>query len=42
MILLGRVARTKPDLSQAALDALDAIDDPRAEDIAASVRDHIG
>ena len=28
--LLGRVARTMPDLSAAALDALDAIDHPRA------------
>ena len=30
-ILLGRIARAMPDLSEAALDALDAIDDPRAK-----------
>ena len=30
IVLLGRVARTMPDLSAAALDALDAIDHPRA------------
>jgi hypothetical protein len=35
MILLGRIARTMPDLTAAALDALDAIDHPRASRIAA-------
>jgi hypothetical protein len=38
VILLGRIARTVPDLSQAALDALDAIDHPRAARIAAEIR----
>jgi HEAT repeat protein len=37
VILLGRVARTVPDLSQAALDALDSIDHPRAPRIAAEL-----
>lgn len=37
VILLGRIARTMPDLSQAALDALDSIDDPRASRIAAEI-----
>ena len=30
IVLLGRIARTMPDLSAAAIDALDAIDHPRA------------
>jgi HEAT repeat protein len=38
VILLGRIARTLPDLSQAALDALDSIDHPRASRIAAEIR----
>jgi HEAT repeat protein len=37
VILLGRIARTTPDLSQAALDALDAIDHPRAARIATDI-----
>jgi HEAT repeat protein len=37
VILLGRVARTMPDLSQAALDALDSIDHPCASRIAAEI-----
>jgi HEAT repeat protein len=37
VILLGRIARTMPDLSQAALDALDSIDHPRASRIAAEI-----
>jgi HEAT repeat protein len=37
VILLGRVARARPDLSESVLDALDAIDDPRAEKIAAQL-----
>jgi hypothetical protein len=37
VILLGRIARTMPNLSQAALDALDAIDHPRASRIAAEI-----
>ena len=35
IILLGRIARTMPNLTAAALDALDAIDHPRASRIAA-------
>jgi HEAT repeat protein len=38
IILLGRIARTMPDLSAAALDALDAIDHPRASRITAEIR----
>jgi HEAT repeat protein len=37
VILLGRVGRTRPDLSQAARDALDCIDHPRASRIAAEI-----
>jgi HEAT repeat protein len=37
IILLGRIARMMPDLSQAALDALDSIDHPRASRIAAEL-----
>jgi hypothetical protein len=36
VILLGRIARTMPDLSQAALDALEWIDHPRASRIGLS------
>jgi hypothetical protein len=38
VILLGRIARAVPDLSEAVLDALDAIDHPRAEKIANAIR----
>ena len=37
VILLGRIARTVPDLAQAALDALDSIDHPSASRIAAEI-----
>jgi hypothetical protein len=37
IILLGRIARTLPDLMAAALDALDSIDHPRASRIAAEI-----
>ncbi|HEX3417474.1 MAG TPA: hypothetical protein VHT21_13880, partial [Stellaceae bacterium] len=37
IVLLGRIARTMSDLSQAALDALDSIDHPRASRIAAEI-----
>jgi HEAT repeat protein len=37
IILLGRIGRTMPDLSAAALDALDSIDHPRASRIAAEI-----
>jgi hypothetical protein len=39
IILLGRLADACPDLSQAALDALDGIDHPRAEKLAADFRE---
>jgi HEAT repeat protein len=38
VVLLGRVARARPDLSEAVLDALDTVDDPRAEKIAGRIR----
>jgi HEAT repeats len=38
MVQLGRIARTEPALSDAALDALEDIDQPRAKAIAAAVR----
>jgi len=38
MVLLGRLARTMPDLADAAIDALESIDHPRASTIAAAVR----
>jgi hypothetical protein len=38
VILLGRVARAEPHLSEAALDALVSIGHPRAEKIAAALR----
>jgi hypothetical protein len=38
MVQLGRIARTEPTLSDAALDALDGIDQPRANAIATAVR----
>lgn len=38
VVLLGRIARTRPDLAEAALAALDGIDAPRAAKIAAAVR----
>ena len=37
MVLLGRLARTMPDLADAAIDALESIDHPRAGAIAAAV-----
>jgi HEAT repeat protein len=37
IVLLGRIARTMPELSAAALNALDAIDHPRASRIAAEI-----
>ena len=39
VILLGRVARAVPDLSGPVLNALDAIDHPRAEKIANAIRE---
>ncbi len=38
MVLLGRLARTTPALADAAIDALESIDHPRASAIAAAVR----
>ena len=38
MIQLGRIARTEPTLSEAALNALEGIDQPRANAIATAVR----
>jgi hypothetical protein len=38
VILLGRIARTMPDLAAAALDALEAIEHPRALRMAAEIR----
>jgi hypothetical protein len=38
MVLLGRLARTTPDLADAAIDALESIDCPRASAIASAVR----
>lgn len=38
LVLLGRIARTRPELADAALAALESIDDPRAAQIAAVVR----
>lgn len=38
MVLLGRIARSTPGLADAALDALESIDDARADAIAAAVR----
>jgi len=38
MVLLGRLARTRPDLADAAIEALASIDHPRANTIAAAVR----
>ncbi len=40
LILLGRIARTAPDLTVAALDALDATDHPRAVKIAGGIREN--
>lgn len=41
IILLGRIARTMAGLSEAALNALDAIDHPRAERIAIAIRENL-
>jgi len=38
LVLLGRIARTRPELADAALAALESIDDPRAAQIAAAIR----
>ncbi len=38
LVILGRLARTRPELAEAALDALDGADSPRAATIAAAVR----
>ena len=38
LVLLGRLARTTPDLADAAIDALESIDHPRASAIAAAAR----
>ena len=38
LVILGRLARTRPELAEAALDALDGADTPRAATIAAAVR----
>jgi HEAT repeat protein len=38
IVLLGRTARQSPDLADALLDALDAIDTPRARIVAGSIR----
>jgi hypothetical protein len=38
LVLLGRIARTMPELTKPALAALDSIDDPRAARISAAVR----
>jgi HEAT repeat protein len=38
MVLLGRVARTRPELTDAALEALESIDHPQADRIAATIR----
>jgi HEAT repeats len=38
LVLLGRIARTRPDLTGAVLAALDSSDEPRAAQIAAAVR----
>jgi hypothetical protein len=38
LVLLGRIARTRPELADAALAALESIDDPRAAQIAAVIR----
>jgi len=38
IVQLGRIARTNPELSAAAIDALGSIDHPRAQTIAAAVR----
>lgn len=38
VVLLGRIARAVPGLADRALDSLDAIDHPRAEMVAASIR----
>ncbi len=42
LVLLGRTARTRPELAPAALAALEGVDMPRAASIAASVRTSIG
>jgi hypothetical protein len=38
LVLLGRIARTRPELADAALTALESIEDPRAAQIAAAIQ----
>jgi hypothetical protein len=38
LVLLGRIARNRPELADAALSALESIDDPRAAQIGATIR----
>jgi hypothetical protein len=38
LVLLGRVARTRPDLADAVIASLESLDDPRATQIAAAAR----
>ena len=38
VVLLGRIARSIPNLAEAALDALDALDVPRAQKLADDIR----
>jgi hypothetical protein len=38
VVLLGRVAHTRPSLAEAVLDTLDSIDHPRAGTVAAKIR----
>ena len=39
VVLLGRIARTRPDLAPLATAALDDIDDPRAAALASALRE---
>ncbi len=41
VVLLGRIARSVPSLADAALDALDSADHPRAAEVAARARSHL-
>jgi HEAT repeat protein len=41
MVQLGRIARTEPALSEAALNALEDIDQPRANAIATAIRNEL-
>ena len=42
LVILGRLARTRPELADAALDALDGAETPRSATIAAAVRRSLG